>query len=169
MVFWQYYFNSTSDGSLLHNLYLTNPSDTVVFRQRKSSRLQNPTEPEKRSKQQKLSLRTHSLPQLQDRCLMASSSRKGGTWLSRFYHRQAGLVISVNLHGQSHSLYHLEYFLLGPEILIHPVSQLTLKLFELVSSRRTCSLVVDIRQERRPKYCPFLDPLERSSITWLVR
>lgn len=89
----------------LHNLYLTNPSDTVVFRQRKSSHLQNPTEPETRSKQQKLSLRMHSLPQLQDRCLMASSSRKGGTWLSRFYHRQVDfVVVIVNLQGQSHSL-----------------------------------------------------------------
>lgn len=74
---------------------LTNPSDIVVFRQHKSSRLQNPTEPEKRSKQQKLSLRTHSLQQLQDRCLMASSSRKGGTWLSRFYHRQVDLVVRI--------------------------------------------------------------------------
>ncbi len=63
-----------------------NPSDTVVFRRRKSSRLQSPMEPEKRSKQQKLFLRTRSLPQLQDRC----------------------------------------------------------KLFELGSSRRTCSLVIDI-------------------------
>ena len=88
----------------LHNLYLMNPSDTVVFRRRKSSRLQNLTEPEKRSKQQKLSLRTHSLPQLQDRCLMVSSSRKGGTWLSRFYHRQAGVVVLiVNLHKVNHT------------------------------------------------------------------
>ena len=95
----------------LRNLYLTNLSDIVVFRQRKSSHLQNPTVPEKRSKQQKLSSRMRSLPQLQDRCLMAFSSRKGGTWLSRFYHRQAGLVVLiVNLHGQSHCLYHLENF-----------------------------------------------------------
>ena len=111
MVSWQYYFNSTSDDLPLHNLYLTNPSDTVVFRQRKSSHLQNRAEPETRSKQQKLSLRMHSLPQLQDRCLMASSSKKGGTWLSRFYHRQAGLVVLiVNLQGQSHFLYHLDFF-----------------------------------------------------------
>ena len=42
---------------------------------------------------------------------MASSSKKGGTWLSRFYHRQAGLVVLiVNLQGQSHFLYHLEFF-----------------------------------------------------------
>jgi len=137
-------------------MYLTNSLDTVVFRQRKSSRLQNPAELEKRSKQQKLSLRTHSLPQLQDRCWMASSSRKGGTWQSRFYHRQAGLVVLiVNLEDQSHSLYHREYFLLGLEIQNHPISQLALKLFESVSSRRTCSLVIDSRvlhglqQERR--------------------
>ena len=42
---------------------------------------------------------------------MAFSSRKGGTWLSRFYHRQAGLVVLiVNLQGQSHCLYYLENF-----------------------------------------------------------
>jgi hypothetical protein len=34
-----------------------------------------------------------SLPHLQDRCSMASSSRKDGTWLSHFYHSQAGLVV----------------------------------------------------------------------------
>jgi hypothetical protein len=88
------------DGSVtpLHNSYLAKPSGTGVFRRRKSSRLQNLTQVEKKLKQQKLSLRTRSLPQLQDRCLMASSSRKDGTWLSRFYHRQAGLVVLlVNL------------------------------------------------------------------------
>jgi hypothetical protein len=120
------------------------------------------------------------LPQLQDRCLMASSSRKGGTWLSRFYRRQAGLVVLiVNLQGQSHSLYHLEYFLLGLEILIHPTSQLTLKLLELVSSRRTCSLVIDIRvrhgvqQDRSTEISPLFRTLSGTSfdncITWLVR
>ena len=98
---------------------------------------------------------------------MVSSSRKGGIWPSRFYHRQAGLLVPiVNLQGQSHSLYHLEKFLLGLEILIHPISQLTLKLFELVSSRRTCSLVINIRvppslqKDRRaegPNHRPFLN------------
>jgi hypothetical protein len=96
---------------------------------------------------------------------MASSSRKGGTWLSRFYHRQAGLVVLiVNLQGQSHSPYHLEYFLLDLEILIHPISQLTLKLFELVS-KRTCSLVIDIRvpqpstRAKGRNIAPFLNPV----------
>jgi len=76
-----------------HQPSLTSLSGIGGFRRHKSNRPQNPTQPEKRSKQQKLSLRTRSLPQLQDRCWMASSSRKGGTWLSRFYHRQAGVVI----------------------------------------------------------------------------
>jgi len=120
-----------------------NPSDTVVFRRRKSSRLQSPMEPEKRSKQQKLFLRTRSLPQLQDRCLMASSLRKGGTWLSHFYHRQAGLVdLFVNIQ-RSIAPSTLEIFF-RVETLIYPISQLTRKLFELGSSRRTCSLVIDI-------------------------
>jgi hypothetical protein len=91
---------------------------------------------------------------------MASSSRKGGTWPSRFYHRQAGLVVLiVNLQGQSHSLYNLEYFLLDLEILIHPISQLTLKLFELF--HRGVPVVIDIRvprslqQERRTEISPY--------------
>ena len=41
---------------------------TGVSRRRRSNRRQNPTLPEKRSKQQKLSSRTRSLRQLQDRC-----------------------------------------------------------------------------------------------------
>ena len=47
---------------------LTNSLGTGVFRRRRSNRPQNPMPPEKRSKQQKLSLRTRSLRQLQDRC-----------------------------------------------------------------------------------------------------
>jgi hypothetical protein len=77
----------------------------------------------------------------------------------------------VNFQGQSHSLYHLEYFLLGLDILRHLTSQLTPKLFELVSSRRTCSLVFDIRiphnlnRSEGPKYRQFSEPcLERVSI-----
>ena len=65
-------------------------SDTEVFRRRKSNRLQNPMLPAKKSKQRKLSLRMRSWLRLQDRCWMASSSRKDGTWRSLFYHRCCG-------------------------------------------------------------------------------
>jgi hypothetical protein len=83
------------------------------------------------------------LPQLQGRCLMASSSRKGGIWLSRFYHRQAGLVVLIVNYKVNHTPFTTSNIFFWVLTLLHPISQLTLMLFELVSSRRTCSLVID--------------------------
>ena len=133
------------DESPSHCPPLTKLSDIGGFRRRKSNRRQNPTQREKRSKQQKLSLRTRSLPQLQDRCWMASSSRKGGTWLSRFYHRQAGVVILRLDSRKPISPFQKKIhciLLWALRSKYAPNQRLTLKLFYSGSFWRTCNLII---------------------------